>query len=139
MIELEFAKLYLKFRYLHYQNLFASVTADESSPTPADATAAEVIYLLGEPTVKEFADFTQISQSNATYKLNSLIKRGYITKLPSADKRETRLSVTPKFLDYYGANSNFILNMMENIHSKFTDDEIDIMERFIKRLREETL
>lgn len=44
------------------------------------------------PTVNEFASFVQISPPNAAYKVNSLIRKGYLKKVQSQeDKREYRL------------------------------------------------
>lgn len=72
--------------------------------TSTEAFSAEIIYLLGAPTIGEFAEFLGISQPNASYKANSLAAKGYIHKKPcQADRRECRLSVTPRFLAEYGA------------------------------------
>ena len=53
------------------------------------------------PTVTEFADFIGISQPNATYKVNSLVQKGYIEKFSEGDKRKTLLRVSGKFRSYY--------------------------------------
>ena len=140
MLEQEFERLYLKFRLLYYQNLFERINENSVSLSAAEALAAEVIYLLDRPTVKEFAEFLNISQSNATYKINTLIAKEYILKIPSPeDKREFRLIVTEKYLNYYGNNSSFILEMMHKIHTKFTPDEIGQLEHIINRLLDEAL
>lgn len=140
MLEQEFERLYLKFRLLQYQDIFLRVREKAGSLSATEAYAAEVIYLLDEPTVKEFADFLNISQSNATYKVNTLITKGYILKRPSEDdRREYHLVVTDKFLGYYGSNAGFIRSMMDNIRSKFTPEEIAELEQTIKRVSDETL
>lgn len=120
-------------------NFFHHLDDKNKDTSPTDATTAEIIYLLKAPTVKEFADFMGISQSNATYKLSSVIRNGFVEKLPSNDKRETKLAVTDKFHECYGAQSDFITEMMKNIREKFDDEEIEAMESFIKRLTDEAL
>ena len=99
----DFEQIYRYLRLVHYQNLFATINEKSGSLSATEAFSAEVIYLLGEPTIGEFADFIGISQPNASYKVISLVSKGYITKEACEnDKRECRLVVTQKFLDYYG-------------------------------------
>ncbi|MGE4353736.1 MAG: MarR family winged helix-turn-helix transcriptional regulator [Oscillospiraceae bacterium] len=140
MLEQEFERLYLKFRLLYYQNLFARISEENVSLSAAEAFSAEVIFLLNHPTVKEFAEFLNISQSNATYKINMLITKGYIQKIPSPeDKREFRLIVTDKYRAFYGDNAVFIRDMMHNLRAKFTPEEIDQLEIIVKRILDEGL
>ena len=140
MLEQEFERLYLRFRLLHYQELFSRIRERTGSLSATEASAAEVIFLLGEPTIKEFADFLNISQSNATYKINGLVAKGHVVKVPSQeDKREYRLRATDKFIGYYGANAGFIRSMMANIYAKFTPEEIGELEKIIKRVLDEAL
>ena len=54
MLEQEFERLYLRFRLLHYRDLFSRIRERIGSLSATEASAAEVIYLLGEPTIKEF-------------------------------------------------------------------------------------
>ena len=140
MLEHEFERLYLRFRLLQYKELFARIREKDGSLSATEASAAEVIYLLDRPTIKEFADFLNISQPNATYKVNSLINHGYIVREASeSDRRESRLVVTDKFLGYYGRNAGFIRSMMDNIRAKFTPEEIDQLELMIRRVSDEAL
>lgn len=140
MLEQEFERLYLRFRLLHYRDLFSRIRERTGSLSATEASAAEVIYLLGEPTIKEFADFLDISQSNATYKINALVAKGHVVKVPSPeDKREFRLRTTDKFINYYGINAGFIRSMMANIYEKFTPAEIEELEKIIKRVSDEAL
>lgn len=100
----EFEALYRYLRLVHYKKLFETINERPGSLSATEAFSAEVIYLLGEPTIGEFARFLGISQPNASYKVISLVSKGYITKQPCEnDKRECRLVVTQKFRDYYGS------------------------------------
>ena len=100
----EFEALYRYLRLVHYKKLFEIISERPGSLSATEAFSAEVIYLLGEPTIGEFARFLGISQPNASYKVISLVSKGYISKNPCEnDKRECRLAVTQKFRDYYGS------------------------------------
>lgn len=56
----------------------------EGSLSAMEAFSIEIIHALGEPTIGRFAEFLNISQSNATYKVNSLIKKGYLkSRIPT--------------------------------------------------------
>ena len=99
-----FEELYRYMRLSHYKKLFSAIHEKAGSLTATEAASVEVIYLLDQPTVNEFARFLEISQPNATYKINALVEKGYVTKAPcQKDRRECRLAVTQKFLDYYEA------------------------------------
>ncbi len=105
MAELEdsLSELYRNLRLLHYRNLFGQVREKAGSLSATEAFSAEVIYLLGHPTVGEFAGFLGISQPNASYKVNSLVSKGYLERFNGGeDRREAHLFVTTKFMDYYG-------------------------------------
>lgn len=133
MLEREFEKLYYKFRANYCKNLFAGVKDGSLSAT--DSYCLEVIFLLNRPTVHEFAEFVNTSLPNASYRINNLIKKGYVRKYVSKlDKREYHLEVTDKFLNQYGANASFNNKLMNRIRDEFGKDEIEILEDFIKRI-----
>lgn len=138
MLEQEFERLYLKFRKSHYKVLFGRIKEKPGSLSATEAFSAEVIYLLGSPTVRQFAEFIDISQPNATYKINALIAKGYLNKIPSEqDKREFHLEVTEKFLSYYGSNAPFIIDLMSKIRKRFSAEEIAWLEQTIARISDE--
>jgi DNA-binding MarR family transcriptional regulator len=96
-------ELYKNMRLAHYRNLFGQLKEKAGSLSATEAFSVEVIYLLDRPTISEFADFIGISQPNASYKVNSLVTKGYLERVGSSDdRREAHLNVTKKFLDYYG-------------------------------------
>jgi DNA-binding MarR family transcriptional regulator len=137
VLEDEFEKLYLKFRNNYCKNLFANGNENLS---PTESYCIEAIYLLNRPTVHEFADFTHISQPNATYRINNLIKKGYIRKVSSEeDKREYHLEVTDKFLNNYGVNASFNTKLMDGIREKFSNEEIELLEKMIRKIVEEIM
>jgi len=101
MLEENFSAVYSKFELHFFKHIFELVRERDGSLSAMEAFALEVIYLLDKPTIGEFADFLNISQSNATYKVNSLIKKGYIERENSAeDRREYHLVLSEKFYNY---------------------------------------
>jgi DNA-binding MarR family transcriptional regulator len=140
MLEQEFEQLYLKFRKSHYKVLFGRIKEKPGSLSATEAFSAEVIYLLGNPTVRQFAEFIDISQPNATYKINALVAKGYLQKITSEqDKREFHLQVTDKFLDYYGSNAPFIIDLMKKIREQFSSEEVAWLEKIIARIHKEMM
>lgn len=140
MLEREFARLYYQFRANYCKNLFARMDGREGNLSATESYCAEVIFLLDRPSIHEFADYIKISLPNATYRINKLIGKGYIRKVTSEkDRREFKLEVTDKFLDYYGANDAFNANLMSRIKEEFSEDEVMILENMIKKIVDEIL
>ena len=89
MLEQNFQSVYEKFKLQFFRRLFSQVREREGSLSAMEAFSVEVIHELDAPTIGQFADFLGISQSNATYKVNNLIRKGYIIKENSdTDRRE---------------------------------------------------
>lgn len=130
----DFDELYRYLRLAHYQKLFATISEKPGSLSATEAFSVEVIYLLGEPTIGEFANFLGISQPNASYKVISLVSKGYITKqLCETDKRECRLIATKKFLDYYGSQ----VPDVSSITKDFSDEEKAVLQKLSRLLAED--
>ena len=130
----DFEELYRYLRLAHYQKLFATISEKQGSLSATEAFSVEVIHVLGEPTIGEFADFLGISQPNASYKVVSLVSKGYIKKKPCEnDKRECRLAVTQKFLDYYGSQVPDI----SSITKDFSDAENAVLRKLSRKIADE--
>lgn len=128
-----FDDIYRYLRLTHYKKLFSAIREKSGSLTATEAFSAEVIYLLDQPTVNEFAQFIAISQPNATYKINALVEKGYVTKVPcKTDRRESRLVVTQKFLDYYGAQVPDFADVL----GQLTDEERALLGKLADRINE---
>ena len=92
----------------------------------------ESIMALGRPTVNEFATFMCISPPNAAYKVNSLVKKGYIRKIQSpSDRREFHLEVTQKYIDYYNISSNYMSEVMDRIMARFSPEDCGKLEEIL--------
>lgn len=129
------SELYKNLRLSHYRNLFGQLKEKAGSLSATEAFSVEVIYLLNRPTISEFADFIGISQPNASYKVNSLVTKGYLERIGNDDdRREAHLCVTKKFMDYYGRQLPDMNGVVTAALSSFTGNEIDLVLRFLKRL-----
>lgn len=135
MLDKEFEKLYLKFRDNYCKNLFSNVNDEKDGLNPTDSYCVEAIYLMNRPTVRQFANYVNISQPNATYRISNLIEKGYIRKvLSQEDRREYFLEVTDKFTTNYGISSSFNTEFLNKIYDKFTTEEIDQMDSLLNRI-----
>ena len=129
------SELYKNLRLSHYRNLFGQLREKAGSLSATEAFSAEVIYLLDRPTIGEFADFIGISQPNASYKVNSLVTKGYLERVNSDDDhREAHLYVTKKFLDYYGQQLPDMKGAVSSALNSFTEPEVQLLSRLLGKL-----
>ena len=127
--------LYEKLRLKHYRDLFSRVKERDGSLSATEAYAADVIYLLGDPTVSAFAETLGISQPNATYKINNLVSKGYAVRSASdADRRECRVSVGDRFFSYYNTDYPFLAEGVEHLQKNYSPQEISLFERMLDDL-----
>lgn len=132
MINDEFKEVYDLFR----ESFYKSLCHEELSMI--EAFSIDVIELLKEPTILEFAQYMQISQSNATYKINQLIEKGYIERIDSkTDRRRAHLRVTEKAKAVYRKNDRFIDQVMHHIRTNYTYDEVMLLESMLKSIKDE--
>lgn len=135
MLDKNFEHLYLIFRTKYYRKVLQETGLKDSGLNATENFSAEIIYLLNHPTISEFANYLNISLPNANYKINSLVKKGYVKKVMSNDdKREIRLEPTSKFTDYYGLNDEDNSMMLEKIKENFTEEEVNKLDEMINRI-----
>ena len=124
MLEQTFINVYSRFKNHFYQGMFRELPDRESSLTATEAFAVEVIHTLGEPTIGEFANFIHISLPNATYRVNALVKKGYVDKIPSdTDRREIRLRLSDRFYHYYNISNDYIHRILSQMKERMSEDE----------------
>ena len=132
MLEQAFNSVYSKFKLHFYQEIFRRFQDREASLTTVETFCMESIQALGRPTVNEFAHFMRISPPNAAYKVNSLVKKGYIRKVQSAeDRREYHLEVTPKYFDYYNISTSYLVEVMSRVTRRFSAEECARLEEML--------
>ncbi|PKM40932.1 MAG: MarR family transcriptional regulator [Firmicutes bacterium HGW-Firmicutes-9] len=129
------SELYKNLRLSHYRNLFGQLREKAGSLSATEAFSAEVIYLLDRPTIGEFAEFIGISQPNASYKVNSLVTKGYLERVSNDDDhREAHLHVTKKFLDYYGRQLPDMTSAVSSAVSSFNEQEVQLLASLFRKL-----
>lgn len=140
MLEDAFNKVYSKFKLHFYKKVFERLQDREASLTTVETFCMEIIYAMNNPTVNEFAKMTNISSPNAAYKVNNLIKKGYLIKVRSKeDKREYHLEVTQKYMDYYNISYQYVGQVMERLHERFTEEELDVLQRILTTMSDELM
>ena len=73
----------------------------------------------------QFADFLKISQSNATYKVNSLIKKGYLERQNSpVDRREYHLVLSEKYYHYEDLLTSYQKTVIDRINERFSPEDL---------------
>ena len=126
MLHESILKLYRRLRLDSYRKLFGAVQEREGSLSAMEAFSADLIHLLGEPTLSQFADYIGISQPNATYKVNALAAKGYVEKIVSKpDRREVRLRTAKKFEQYFDEDRPAIEQAAAQVRAQFSEGEIE--------------
>ena len=140
MLENAFNEIYTKFKLNFYRGIFWRFGERESSLSASEAFAVEVIYALEAPTISQFAEFLQISQPNATYKVNNLIRKGYIEKINSSvDKREYHLRTSEKYENYYAISQSYVNTVMQRIRERFSEEETKQLEDMLTIISRELM
>ena len=140
MLEKNFSDIYTKFKMSLYSKVFNQNVKAEDSLSSMEVLCVEVIFALGRPTINEFASFAQLSAPNAAYKVNNLIKKGYVNKIQSEmDKREYHLEVTDKYMKTYGVTYDYIGTVMKRIRERFSPEEVKELEEILGVIDDELM
>ncbi|NMA93224.1 MAG: winged helix-turn-helix transcriptional regulator [Clostridiales bacterium] len=140
MLKDRLEKVYDNFKLSFYMNVFNSFEQEEETLTLVEIIACEVIYLFENPTISELSNFMGVSQPNMTYRVNSLVKKGYVKKkVGKSDRRETRLELTDKFLQYEKDKSGYIGLVSSRVEERFSKEEVDSLNRILETIAEELM
>lgn len=140
MLQENFLEVYDKFKLEFFRRIFELVREREGSLTAMEAFSIEVIHALNEPTIGRFAEFLNISQSNATYKVNSLIKKGYLKKeISDTDRREYHLVLSEKYYNYTDIMRSYVKTVLDRIGEKFTPEEVNLFSDMLLRISSEMM
>ena len=140
MLKDSFFSVYTKFKLHFYKEIFLRFQTREASLTTVETFCMETILALGKPTINEFASFMCISPPNAAYKVNSLIKKGYINKVQSETaRREYHLEVTQKYIDYYNISSSYMVEVMDRIAQRFSPEDCKKLEEMLLVVSDELM
>ena len=140
MLQENFSKVYDKFKLQFYRKVFELVRERDGSLSAMEAFSLEVIQMLNTPTVGQFADFLKISQSNATYKVNSLIKKGYLERQNSQlDRREYHLILSEKYYNYIGLLSSYESTVTQRMIDRFPPEDIAKFDEMLRIISQELM
>ena len=140
MFQQSFVNIYIKFKMHFYQKVFERFQDREATLTTVETFCMEMIYALDNPTVAEFANLANISSPNAAYKVNSLVKKGYLKKVQSKDdKREYHLQATEKYINYYNISYGYIQVVMDRIRERFDKEELETLDRVLEIIDKELM
>ena len=140
MLEESFIKVYEKFKVQFYKKIFEKVKERDGSLSAMEGFSLEIIRALNEPTVGQFADFLNISQSNATYKVNSLIKKGYLVRQNSTtDRREYHLVLSDKYYSYAELMTSYEQTVVNRMRERFGEEDAKKFDELLTILSEELM
>ena len=140
MLREEFGRVYSKFKLHFYQKVFEKIEGRETCLTTVETFCMEIIYAAKGPTVNEFAKLANLSSPNAAYKVNHLMKKGYLEKIQSTeDKREYHLYATQKYLDYYNISYQYLDTVLNRLEGRFSKEELEVVKNVLKVMDEELM
>ena len=132
MLDQAFEQVYTKFKLHFYQKIFSRFEDREATLTTVESFCMEVIMALREPTIAEFSHMMNLSTPNAAYKINSLVKKGYVERIQSStDKREYHLRPTQKYIDYYNISYSYLHQVMERAKERFSPEDLQKLEEML--------
>ena len=126
MLSESLSRVMLRMRLGFLRKMFITVQEDSKDLTPMEIFCLEGIETLERPTISQFARFAGISQSNATYRVNCLIRKGYVNRVPSeTDRREFHLELTEKFKGCGPAFEQSCRVLAKRIALHMTQEEVE--------------
>lgn len=133
-----FIQLYRRMRLVIYRRLLRRT----GQLSAADAFAADIIYLLEQPTLTQFAGEMGISQPSASYRVNELAQKGVVEKITSPrDRRECRLRVGAEYRKKTLDAPGRIEALMGELTRRFTQQELEttaaVLDAFLTALDQE--
>ena len=135
-----FEEVYTKFKLHFYREVFGRFAHQDTELTTVEAFCMEVIHAMKNPSVNEFASFINISSPNAAYKVNSLVRKGYLQKVRSqTDRREYYLIPTEKFEQYYQISYKYEHAVWERLEQALEGDELVILQKALLKLTDELM
>lgn len=133
-----FIQLYRRMRLVIYRRLLRRT----GQLSAADAFAADIIYLLEQPTLTQFAGEMGISQPSASYRVNELAQKGVVEKVISPrDRRECRLRVGAEYRKKTLDAPGRVETLMGELTRRFTRQELEttaaVLDAFLTALDQE--
>lgn len=138
MLEEAFNKIYTKFKLHFYQTI--SKKDRDNDLTIFETLCMEGIIALGNPTSAEFGKLMNLSTPNVAYKVNNLVRKGYLERVQSTeDKREVYLHPTQKYLEKYNISYSYLDLVVERAKERFTDKELEKFDEILRYVGDELM
>lgn len=133
-----FETCYIGFSMNFFHEVFNKNRKPEDTLTTSETFCMEVIYSLGKPTVNQFASYLHLTSPNAAYKVNHLVKKGYLDKVQSEqDKRVFYLIPTKKYHDNYAISHNYVNRILNQTKKRLTKEEWATFGKILSVIQEE--
>lgn len=135
-----FRRVYQGIKLRFYHEVYSASHEPGVPLTAVEAFSLEVIDQLGKPTIGQFAEFLNISRSNATYKVAALIRLGYVRKERSGpDRREYYLVLTDKYRSHAVLLDEYVTGLVDRIRERFTARETSELSRMLSVIADELM
>ena len=135
MLDQTFGQVYTKFKLHFYKQIFSRFEDREATLTTVESFCMEVIMALGEPTIAQFSHMMNLSTPNAAYKINSLVKKGYVERSRGLeDRRVVYISLSERGRKAYGHHARFHREMIEGVTGDLSEEEMQVLVKALSRL-----
>ena len=135
-----FRQVYERLKLEFYREVYCASHEVDSGLSAVEAFSLEVIDQLGKPTIGQFAEFLNISRSNATYKVAGLARPGYVRKERSGpDRREYYLVLTDKYRENAALLDDYVAALVERIQRRFSAGETEEFARMLSVISTELM
>lgn len=109
-----------------YRSVFREFEDSDRSLSIEESMLLEVIDYLDKPSINDLVNFLHISQPNMSYKVNVLVKKGYVRKVKSnKDQRFLHVVLTEDYLSYKQKKNEFTKDAMTRAEEKLNQKEIE--------------
>lgn len=109
-----------------YRSVFREFEDSDRPLSIEESMLLEVIDYLDKPSINDLVNFLHISQPNMSYKVNVLVKKGYVRKVKSnKDQRFLHVVLTEDYLSYKQKKNEFTKDAMTRAEEKLNQKEIE--------------
>lgn len=109
-----------------YTKIYSGFEKREATLSYTESMVVNIIDSLEKPTVNELVKILGISQPNISYKINTLVSKGYVEKVQSKeDGREFILRLTDRFKTYKKIAFSSISEVMDRLEEKLSKEDMD--------------
>ena len=109
-----------------YRSVFREFEDSDKPLSIEESMLLEVIDYLDKPSINDLVNFLHISQPNMSYKVNVLVKKGYVRKVKSnKDQRFLHVVLTEDYLSYKQKKNEFTKDAMTRAEEKLNQKEIE--------------